>query len=370
MNAITDVEGIRVGHCSDFEGGTGCTVILLDRGAPCGIDIRGSAAGTRQIDALGVAHVVEEVHAILLSGGSSFGLDATGGVMRYLEERQIGFDVGIARIPIVPTAVIFDLGFGDRRARPDARMGYEACANAGAAVAEGSVGAGVGATVGKLFTVARAMKGGLGTASTALADGTIVAALAVVNAFGDVLDHATGRIMAGARTSEDSLAFADTVACLKEGQVRRHFGLDNTTLAVVATNARLTKREATKVAQMSQGGLVKTISPVHTTFDGDLVFALSLGEMKAEVNRIGVLGELMVAEAIKNAVRKADGLGRLPAFKDIPGDRRDRSARSPKAGAGPPESRTPESLTARPHRSPGPPFRGRARKERLSGNEP
>ena len=317
LNAITDVEGIRVGHCSDYEGGTGCTVVLFDKGATCGIDIRGSAAGTRQIDALGVSHVVEEVHAVLLSGGSSFGLDATGGVMRYLEERDVGFDVGVAKIPIVPTAVIFDLGFGDCRARPTLEMGYEACLKANKPVEEGSIGVGVGATVGKLFTVARAMKGGVGTASVAMPDGTVVAALAVVNAFGDVLDNVTGKIIAGARTAEDSLVLASTVECLKQGQVRRQFGLDNTTLAVVATNVRFNKREVTKVAQMAQSGLIKTISPVHTTFDGDLVFAVSLGEMQGEVNRVGMLGEFVVAEAIKRAVRKADGFGRLPAFKDV-----------------------------------------------------
>jgi L-aminopeptidase/D-esterase-like protein len=317
LNAITDVEGIRVGHCSDFEGGTGCTVVLLDKGATCGIDVRGSAAGTRQVDALSVSHVVQEVHAVLLSGGSSFGLDATSGVMRYLEERDVGFDVGVAKIPIVPTAVIFDLGFADRRARPTPEMGYEACLKADKPVGEGSIGAGVGATVGKLFAMARAMKGGVGTASVTMPDGTVVAALAVVNAFGDILDNVTGKIMAGVRTAEGSLAFASTVECLKQGQVRRQFGLDNTTLAVVATNVRFNKREVTKVAQMAQGGLIKTISPVHTTFDGDVVFAVSLGEMNGDVNRIGVLGEFVVAEAIKRAIRKADGFGRLPAFKDI-----------------------------------------------------
>jgi L-aminopeptidase/D-esterase-like protein len=317
LSSIADIEGIRVGHASDFESYTGCTVVLLDRGAVCGIDVRGSAAGTRQIDALGLSHVVEEIHGIMLSGGSSFGLDAAGGVMRYLEERNIGFDVAIARVPIVPTAVIFDLGFGDRRGRPTAEMGYEACLKAGRSVEEGSVGAGTGATVGKLFGVARAMKGGVGTSSVVMPDGVVVGALVVVNAFGDILDIATGRIIAGARCAEDSLAFADTVACLKAGQVRREFGMVNTTLAVVATNARFNKIEMTKVAQMAQRGFVKTVAPVHTTFDGDLCFALSTGQVEGDINRIGVLGELVVAEAIMRAVKKADGFGKLPAFRDI-----------------------------------------------------
>jgi len=316
-NVITDVEGVRVGHVSDFSAYTGCTVILFEGGAACGIDIRGSAAGTRQVDALGVAHVVEEVHAIVLAGGSSFGLDAASGVMRYLEERGVGFDAGNVRVPIVPTAVIFDLGFGDHRIRPNAEMGYEACRSAGQSVDEGSVGAGVGATVGKLFGVARAMKGGVGTWSVALPDGAVVAALVVVNAFGDIRDNVTGKIIAGARAAEDSLVFADTVACLKSGQVRRQFGMDSTTLAVVATNVRFSKKEMTKVAQMAQGGLVKRVAPVHTTFDGDLVFALSAGRIEGDINRIGMLGEFVVAEAIGRAVKKADGFGKLPAFKDV-----------------------------------------------------
>ncbi len=318
-NAITDVDGVRVGHSSDFKGYTGCTVVLFDRAAVCGIDIRGSAAGTRQIDALGVAHVVDRVHAAMLAGGSAFGLNAPGGVIRYLEERSIGFDTGVARVPIVPTAVIFDLGFGERLARPTPEMGYEACVNAGLSVDEGSVGAGVGATVGKLCSSARAMKGGLGTASVSTPDGIVVGALVVVNAFGDVIDDATGEFLAGLRTSEEGLTFAGTVECLKQGQVRTQFGIDNTTLAIVATNAQLDKREITKVAQMSQAGIIKTVAPAHTTFDGDLIFAASLGEMKGDVNRIGLLGEFAVAEAIKRAVKKADGFGLLPAFKDLLG---------------------------------------------------
>jgi L-aminopeptidase/D-esterase-like protein len=317
LNTIADIDGIRVGHASDFGGYTGCSVVLFDRPATCGIDIRGSAAGTRQIDALGAAHVVEHMHAILLCGGSAFGLDAAAGVMRYLEGENMGFDVGVARVPIVPTAVIFDLGFGNPAARPTPEMGFEACVRADRSVEEGSVGAGTGATVGKLYSIGRSMKGGLGTASVSMPDGVIVAALVVVNAFGDILDNMTGKVIAGARTNDDSLIFAGTADCIKRGDARKQFGIDNTTLAVVATNVRFNKREITKVAQMAQGGLIKTISPVHTTFDGDLVFAVSLGEEKGDVNRVGVLGDFVVAEAIKRAVKKADGFGKLPAFKDI-----------------------------------------------------
>jgi L-aminopeptidase/D-esterase-like protein len=316
FNAITDIKGLKVGHASDYSGYTGCTVILCESGAVCGIDIRGSAAGTRQTDALSINHIVEEVHAVLLCGGSSFGLDAATGVGRYLEEKDIGFNVGVIRIPIIPAAVIFDILFGSPKARPTAAMGYEACLNAGEAVDEGSVGAGTGATVGKLFDLDRAMKGGLGTSSIIMPDGLIVGALAVVNAFGDIIDNVTGKIIAGTRKSAESFEFVNTMDSLRKGIVKKQFGLVNTTLGVVATNARFQKREITKIAQMAQGGLIKTISPVHTTFDGDLVFALSKGDMEADINKVGVLGEFVLSEAIKRAVKKADGFGIVPAFKD------------------------------------------------------
>ncbi|HOJ42690.1 MAG TPA: P1 family peptidase [Syntrophorhabdaceae bacterium] len=317
FNSIADIEGITVGHASDFTGYTGCTVILCEQGAVCGIDIRGSASGTRQIDSLNISHVVEQVHAILLCGGSSFGLDAASGVVRYLEEKNIGFDVGVTKIPIVPTAVIFDLLFGDAKARPTADMGYKACLNAKKTFEEGSVGAGVGATVGKLFDLPRAMKGGIGTSSVIMPKGLIVGAIVVVNAFGDIIDNITGKIIAGARIGPDSMKFADTAKCLKQGITKKQFGLVNTTLAVVATNARFNKRDITKVAQIAQGGLMKTINPVHTTFDGDLIFALSLGNMEADINEVGVLSDFVIAEAIKRAIKKADGFGIVPAFKDI-----------------------------------------------------
>ncbi len=315
-NSITDVKGLRVGHASNYDGYTGCTVILCEAGATCGIDIRGSASGTRQVDALSISHIVEHVHAILLSGGSSFGLDAATGVMRYLEEKGIGFDVGPTKIPIVPTAVIFDIFFGDPKVRPTPEMGYEACMNAQETVEEGSVGVGTGAAVGKLFEISRAMKGGVGTSSIVMPDGLAVASLVVVNAFGDIIDNVTGKIIAGARVSPESLEFANTVESIKKGAVKKQFGLVNTTLGVVATNAKFDKKGITKIAQMAQGGLIKTISPVHTTFDGDLVFALATGECEADINLVGVLGEFVIAEAIKRAVKKADGFGILPAFKD------------------------------------------------------
>jgi L-aminopeptidase/D-esterase-like protein len=320
-NAITDVPGFRVGHAQDLNALTGCTVILCPPATVGGVDIRGSAAGTRQIDSLQPFHFVDEVHAVLLAGGSAFGLDSSGGVMQYLEERSIGYQTSAGRVPIVPTAIIYDLGLGDGKVRPDRKMGYQACENANPGpVAEGSVGAGTGASVGKLYTIRFATKGGLGTASVVSAGGVIVGALVVVNAFGDVVDPAERRILAGARDPEDPRRFADSAARIKAGACLPGWnrGVQNTTLGVVATNAKLSKRQAIKVSQMAQSGLVRTISPVHSTVDGDLVFALSAGDKTENVNTVGMMAEEALAAAVLRAVRAADGLGLLPASRDLP----------------------------------------------------
>jgi L-aminopeptidase/D-esterase-like protein len=325
LNAITEVPGIKVGHASDFRALTGCTVILCKEGAIGAVDIRGTAAGTRQIDPLTHLHLVDKIQAVLLAGGSAFGLDAAGGVMTYLEEREKGFDVVKTKIPHVPTAVIFDFAIGDFRVRPDRKMGYQACLNASRKVAEGSVGVGTGATVGKLFGTEQAMKGGVGTSSIQGAKGLIVGALVVVNAFGDVFDHASHQILAGARKSKGSFQFANSSKWMKRGVVRKQFGTItpsdsnafNTTLGVVATNANLTKKELHQVAKIAHSGLAKVISPFHTTFDGDLIFTLSYGKKKADVNTIGLLGEAVLMESVKRAVTKAKGFGILPAHRDI-----------------------------------------------------
>ncbi|MCJ7746130.1 MAG: P1 family peptidase [Desulfobacterales bacterium] len=325
LNAITDVPGIKVGHASDFKALTGCTVVLFGEGAIGGVDIRGAATGTRQIDALNPIHIVDKIHALLLTGGSSFGLDAAGGVMTYLEERGKGFDVVTTKVPIVPTAVIFDLGIGNFCVRPDHRMGYEACLNASKKVEEGSVGVGVGATVGKLFGMDRAMKGGVGTSSIRGPKGLIVGALVVVNAFGDVIDSNSNQILAGARKSKKSLQLANSSKWMKKGVTRKQFGgmvpsdasAFNTTLGVIATNANLSKKEVHQVAQIAHSGMAKVISPLHTTFDGDLIFAISLGKKKADVNTVGLLGEVTLMESVKRAVTKADGFGVIPAYKDL-----------------------------------------------------
>jgi L-aminopeptidase/D-esterase-like protein len=317
--AITDVEGIRVGHASNREAMTGCTVILCEEGAVGGVEIRGSATGTRQIDSLYPVHVVQQVHAILLTGGSSFGLDAAGGVVRYLEEREKGFDVGVTHVPVVPTAVIFDLPLGDHRVRPDADMAYQACLHASTeAVEEGSVGVGTGATVGKLFDLERACKGGVGTASLE-AGGVVVGALAAVNALGDVVDERTGEVLVGLR-DEGGSRCASTAALLRQGIWKKEFGrssLGNTTIGVIATNVALNREDTIKVAQMAHNGLARVISPINTTFDGDIVFALSLGKRVGEVNNVGALAEAAIVEAVKRGVMKADGFGMIPAYRDL-----------------------------------------------------
>ncbi|RPI09039.1 MAG: peptidase S58 family protein [Zetaproteobacteria bacterium] len=315
---LTAVPGIRVGHGTDQAGCTGCTVILCPEGTVGGVDVRGSAAGTRELDALSPMHLVPHVHAVVLAGGSAFGLDAAGGVMRYLEERGVGFDVQVTRVPIVPAAILFDLRLGDAFARPDAAMAYAACqAATDGPFPEGSVGAGTGATIGKLFGIAQAMKSGMGSAGLDLPNGVKVAALAAVNAFGDVRDPDSGALLAGAREAPDSRRLADTAAAMRQGVLPRGFRPENTTLAVVATNARLSKVQVTKVCQMAQHGLVRTVSPVHTTLDGDLVIGLATGEAEADTNAIGIAAAEATAQAIVRAVKEARSLGGLPAFEDL-----------------------------------------------------
>jgi L-aminopeptidase/D-esterase-like protein len=318
---ITRVPGFWVGHASDFKHVTGCTVILCPPGTVGSADIRGSAAGTRQMEALLGFHIVNEVHAVFITGGSAFGLDAAGGVMEYLEEQGRGFDVTITRVPIVPTAVIYDLSVGHCRVRPDKAMGFAACVAARPeSQGDGSLGAGTGASVGKLLGITQACKGGLGTAFLNGPDGLQVGVLAVVNALGDVVDPETGQILAGARTAPDSREFADTVKLLRQGIVRRRFGEpSNTTIGVVATNARLTREEAQKIAQMGHNALARCIRPVHTLFDGDTVFVLAHPEVNTDLHIIGVLAEAALQEAILNAVKSAHGLGVLPSYQDLRG---------------------------------------------------
>jgi L-aminopeptidase/D-esterase-like protein len=315
---ITRVPGFALGHASDFKNVTGCSVIICPPGTVGSVDIRGSAAGTRQLDALLGFHIVEEVHAVLISGGSAFGLDAAGGVMEFLEERGQGFDVAVTRVPIVPTAVIYDLSLGNCRVRPDKAMGYAACVAARSEFqGDGSIGAGTGASVGKLLGIRQATKGGLGSACLEGPNGLLVAALAVVNAFGDVADPQTGEIVAGARTTPESREFADAARLMRRGMVRQRFGEPNTTIGVVVTNARLTREQAQKIAQMGQNALARTIRPVHTLFDGDAVFVLAHPEVAADLHVLGVLAQAALETAILTAVRQAHGLGVLPGYADV-----------------------------------------------------
>jgi len=308
---ITDIPGIRVGHDTNLEAATGCTVILCDTPAVGGVDVRGGAPATRETDLLHPMNLVEEVNAVVLTGGSAFGLDAASGVMRYLEERGIGYDAGIARVPLVPAAAIFDLALGSASVRPDAAAGYRACEQATAdAVTQGNVGAGTGATVGKMAGPPFMMKGGLGSASTQLSDGTLVGALVVVNALGDVIDPQTGQVVAGTRHPSGQSFLAPNP-----------FG--NTTIAVVATNASLTKAQVNKVAQMAHDGMAQAIRPAHTMFDGDTIFALALGPQSqtmtnpalaaSQVSTIGAAAAITLARAIVKAVRHATELHGVPA---------------------------------------------------------
>jgi L-aminopeptidase/D-esterase-like protein len=317
---LTDVSGVKVGHFTETRRPTGCTVVLVEKGAVCGVDVRGGAPGTRETDLLDPVNLVERVHAVVLSGGSAFGLDAASGVMRYLEEKGIGFPVGEARVPIVPAAILFDLGLGDWKIRPDAAAGYAAARSASdSATAEGCVGAGAGATVGKLAGLGRAMKAGIGSASLRLPAGAVVAALVAVNALGDVVDPGSGRALAGLRTA-DGKALRGTLAALMDGEAQeRPSSGENTAIGVVATNVTLTKAEATRVAMMAHDGLAEAIRPVHTPVDGDTLFALSTAAVSLANAPlvVGALAAEAVARAVVRAALTARSLPGLPAARDL-----------------------------------------------------
>lgn len=318
--SITDVGGIRVGHFTDTRRATGCTVLIFDKPAVAGVDVRGPAPGTRETDLLNPINTVQHVNAILLSGGSAFGLDAASGVMRYLEEHGLGFRVGSIVVPIVPAAILFDLNIGDPKIRPNAQSGYAACQSASDAdVPEGNVGAGAGATVGKLFGMHSAMKGGIGTASLKIGKtGLIVGAIVAVNAAGDVIDPKTGNILAGARTS-DGNHFRNSMAQIIGGHREEARPGENSTIGVVATNATLNKDQATRMARMAQDGLARTINPIHTDLDGDTLFAASTGasRIEADLTTIGSVAAEVVARAVLRAIFSAVGIPGYPAHRDL-----------------------------------------------------
>jgi len=317
--ALTDVPGIKVGHFTDPRRPTGCTVILTEEGATGGVDVRGSAPGTRETDLLNPTNLVDKVHAVLLAGGSAYGLDAAGGVMRYLEEHKVGYATGAGIVPIVPAAILFDLGVGDGRIRPDAQAGYRACEAATTArPAEGNVGAGAGATVGKLFGGRRAMKAGIGTASFRIA-GLTVGAIVAVNAVGDIVDPQTGRPIAGART-EDGKRLLGTREAILRGELPASLQAGTaTTIGVIATDAVLTKAQAQKIAQMAHDGLARAINPIHTMFDGDTIFALGTGKAgkTGNPNLLGILAAEAMAVAVVRAAYAAQGIEGFPSASQM-----------------------------------------------------
>ena len=315
---ITDVPGIRVGHATELVALTGVTVVVCDLPATCGVEMRGCATDVVGLDHLRPQHLAATVNAVVLGGGSRFGEAVVAGVMRYLEERQVGLPFGGFVVPHVAGAFLFDLGVGDGRVRPTAEMGYEAAARAGGGpVAQGSVGAGTGASVGKRWGIGRAMRGGIGTAA-ARRGAAVVGALVAVNAVGDVRDPATGALVAGTRDTADGRRLIDSAAAIRSGIAAGRFAMPtSTTIGVVATNARLTKPEAATVASLGMLGFARALSPPHTAFDGDALFVLSVGDLAADLTALGLAAADAVTTAIVNGVRAASSLPGLPAARDL-----------------------------------------------------
>ncbi|WP_434524766.1 P1 family peptidase [Photorhabdus asymbiotica] len=314
---ILDVAGIKVGHAEDELKQTGCSVIIFNDGAVCGVDVRGSAPGTRETELLDPINTVQKVNAVVLSGGSAFGLDSASGVMRYLEERKKGFDAGVAVVPIVPAAIIFDLNFGDPAVRPDAKMGYIAAQNASTnAFPSGNIGAGAGAIIGKIAGFDKAMKGGLGTASIKLPGGLTVGAMVVVNAVGEIRDPKNGKTIAGACDKNGHLI--DLIPYILENYKDHHFtqGI-NTTIGIICCNANMNKSQMKKVAQMAHDGLARTIYPVHTMSDGDTIFAAATGGVDSSVNIVGMLAAEVMAAAILDAVKSAKSKFGVRGYADL-----------------------------------------------------
>ncbi|NLX52557.1 MAG: P1 family peptidase [Deltaproteobacteria bacterium] len=310
------IDGIEVGHAENLTAATGCTVVICREGATAGVDVRGGAPGTRETDLLNPVNLVQKIFAVMLAGGSAFGLDAAAGVMQYLEERAIGFDVGVTRVPIVSGAVLFDLTFGDWRIRPDKAMGYEACRNASRHCPQGNVGAGTGATVGKILVMNRAMKSGLGMYALEV-DRLQVGALVAVNCLGDVIDPQTGEKLAGL-LAEDGRTPADTeevmIAAYAE---KKNLFAGNTTIGVVATNAALEKAQAAKLASMAHNGYARTMRPAHSMVDGDTIFTLATGLVEADLSTVGLLAARVMERAVVNAVRNTSSMGGLKCFADL-----------------------------------------------------
>ncbi|MCF8125118.1 MAG: P1 family peptidase [Desulfotignum sp.] len=314
---FTQIEGFNVGHAQNTVAGTGCTVVICESGAVTGVDVRGGAPGTRETDLLDPVNLVQQAHAVLITGGSAFGLDAAAGVMAFLEERQIGFDVQVTHVPIVCGAALFDLALGDHRIRPDKEMGYQACVNAGTHEScQGSVGAGTGASVGKISGMDRAMKGGLGCFAFQAGD-LKVGALVAVNCLGDVIDPETGKKLAGV-LHQDKTSLDDTETIMIQSFAPdANLFAGNTSLGVVITNADLTKARATKLAAMAQNGFARTMRPAHSMFDGDTIFAMSWGNVAADLSVVGILAARAVERAVVAAVKNAQSLCGIPGYQEL-----------------------------------------------------
>lgn len=317
VKEIIRIPGIRIGNAQDLDGMTGCTVIVCENGAVAGVDVRGGAPGTRETDLLKAENLVEKIHAVILAGGSAFGLDAAAGVMQYLEEKDVGFDVGVTKVPIVAGAVLFDLLCGSHRVRPDRDMGYRACVAAEQGeFSLGSAGAGTGATVGKLLGMEHAMKGGLG-AYCVQTGSLLVGAVVAVNCFGDVIDPTSGAVLAGSYR-ENPFAFLSTEdGMIEQYSSRSNAFAGNTTIGVVITNGALTKAQANKVASMAHNGYARTMRPAHTMLDGDTIFALSVGEVEADVSVIGLLAARVMEQAVLSAVKSTVSVGGYKAWRDV-----------------------------------------------------
>lgn len=315
FNNILDVKGIKVGQLEDKEGLTGCTVIICEEGGVCGVDVRGSAPGTRETDLLDPINMVQKVHAIVLSGGSAFGLESTCGVSRYLEEKEIGFDVGVAKVPIVTGAVLFDLGVGDPKCRPNIDMGYKACQIASDnEFKQGNYGAGCGATVGKIRGSEFCTKGGIGSYSIKLDNGLVVSAIIAVNAFGDVYEN--GQVIAGV-LNDDKNDFLNTYDLMKKGVNKGGFNIDNTTIGAVVTNAKLSKAECKKISQMAHNGFAKSIFPIHTPHDGDTIFTLATGEVETDITLLGSIASEVVEKSVISAIKNASKTNNILSYNEI-----------------------------------------------------
>lgn len=317
MVKFNDIEGIKVGHSQDFTAATGCTVIICEDGAVAGVDVRGGSPGTRETDALNPINMRQSIHAVLLSGGSAFGLDAAAGVMQYLEERGIGRDVKVAKVPIVCGAILFDFMCGDYRIRPDKKMGYDACLNTSSTnIIDGSLGAGTGATIGKVNGYEYAMKGGVGSCCFKAGD-LMVGAIMAVNCVGDIYDSSSGKIIAGV-LNRDKKSLGNTEEIMINNYCdSTDFFSGNTIIGVVATNAKLTKGEANKLASMSHNGIARSVRPAHTIYDGDTIFTMATGKIEANLNVVGLLAARAVECAVINAAKNSESLCGFPSYKDI-----------------------------------------------------